>query len=66
MLFRKYDGTLVEIKRYDFKNDALYYQKIMEIMMPQSSVPTLNKNDDSFSLKINSIDKMLLKLSISN
>ena len=24
-------GELIEIKRYDFKNDKLYYEKIMEI-----------------------------------
>jgi hypothetical protein len=28
MIFRRYDGTLVEIKRIDFSNDLLYYQAI--------------------------------------
>ena len=31
MLFRTFDGTLVEIRKYDFKNDKLYYEKIMKI-----------------------------------
>lgn len=32
MLFRKRDGTMVEIKRYDYKNDAIYYQKLFELL----------------------------------
>ena len=31
MLFRDINGKLIELNRYDFKNDKLYYQKIMEI-----------------------------------
>jgi hypothetical protein len=31
MLFRDINGNLVEINKYDFKNDKAYYQKIMEI-----------------------------------
>jgi hypothetical protein len=31
MLFRDINGNLIEVNRYDFKNDKLYYQKIMEI-----------------------------------
>jgi hypothetical protein len=31
MLFRTNKGELVEIKKYDFPNDKLYYQKLMEI-----------------------------------
>ena len=31
MLFRDVNGNLIELNRYDFKNDKLYYQKIMEI-----------------------------------
>lgn len=30
MLFRNSEGKLIEIKRYDFKNDKLYYEKIFE------------------------------------
>ena len=31
MIFRDNNGNLIELNRYDFKNDKLYYQKIMEI-----------------------------------
>ena len=31
MLFRTVDGKLIEINKYDFKNDKLYYSKIMSI-----------------------------------
>jgi hypothetical protein len=31
MLFRTVDGDLVEINRYTFKNDKIYYEKIMEV-----------------------------------
>ncbi len=31
MLFKHANGELKEIKRYDYKNDRLYYTKIMDI-----------------------------------
>jgi hypothetical protein len=31
MLFRTVDGKLIEINKYDFKNDKLYYEKIRSI-----------------------------------
>jgi len=34
MLFRSNRGELIELKKYDFSNDKLYYQKIMEINKP--------------------------------
>lgn len=39
MLFRTNKGELVEIKKYDFPNDKLYYQKIMEIKKSIKSSP---------------------------
>jgi hypothetical protein len=38
MIFRKSDGTFVEINRYDYKNDKIYYQKIMEVMSTKKNV----------------------------
>ena len=38
MLFRTIDGKIIEINRYDFKNDKLYYAKIMEIKLPFSKL----------------------------
>ena len=31
MLFRTNKGELIEINKYNYPNDKLYYQKIMEI-----------------------------------
>jgi len=31
MLFRTNQGNLIEIKKYDYLNDKLYYQKIINI-----------------------------------
>jgi len=43
MLFRTGEGKLIEIKKYDFKNDTMYYEKIMEII---SLSPKLEKTFD--------------------
>jgi hypothetical protein len=42
MLFRIASGELVEINRYTFKNDKMYYEKIMEIKKQ-----FINKNKSS-------------------
>jgi hypothetical protein len=31
MLIRKADGKLIEINKYDYKNDHIYYKKIMQL-----------------------------------
>jgi hypothetical protein len=51
MLFRKKDGTLIEININDFKNDYEYYKKIM---ITKSSMFELqeNKNFTSYTKKI--------------
>ena len=38
MLFRTSEGKLIEIKKYAFKNDALYYEKLLEIKKPTSKL----------------------------
>lgn len=30
MIFRTFNGTLVEINRYEFKKDTLYYKEILK------------------------------------
>lgn len=40
MLFRTVEGKLVEIRKYNFKNDKLYYEKILEI---KNAIPKLEK-----------------------
>ena len=44
MLFRDINGNLIELNRYDFKNDKVYYQKIMEI---KKQFTKSNKNEQS-------------------
>lgn len=34
MLFRTSTGALIEIKKYDFSTDKLYYKKLMDIKSP--------------------------------
>lgn len=41
MLFRTNDGKLIEIKKYNFKNDTLYYEKLIDIKSP---IPKLEKS----------------------
>lgn len=40
MLFRTAEGKLIEIRKYSFKNDTLYYEKILEV---KKSLPKLEK-----------------------
>jgi hypothetical protein len=44
MLFRDNNGNLIELNRYDFKNDKLYYQKILEI---KKQFTKSNKNEQT-------------------
>ena len=75
MLFRKQDGSLSEIKRLDFKNDSMYYGKIMDLMMEKktenktanvlnvlNSLNCAKVSDDFDNAKIGNINKILQKL----
>lgn len=42
MLFRNIYGQLVEINRYDYKNDAIYYTKIMELYKVKITASNIN------------------------
>jgi hypothetical protein len=57
MLFRTYIGNLVEIKKYDFSNDKLYFEKIMELKIKSSKS---SKSTKSFE-KINNSSNNTLK-----
>jgi hypothetical protein len=46
MIFRKSDGTLIEINRYEFKNDNVYYQKIMDYIETNGNI-----SDDTTEIK---------------
>jgi hypothetical protein len=54
MLFRTNNGELIEIKRYNYPNDKLYYNKIMEVKqsLPKSFV-SLPKSEKTFNNKNN-------------
>lgn len=32
MIFRKYDGSLIEVKRKDFTTDKAYYEYILKLV----------------------------------
>ena len=43
MLVRKLNGDIIEIYKYDYINDYIYYKKILEIKQSFSKAP-LNNN----------------------
>jgi len=45
MLFRSNKGFLIEIKKYDYPNDKVYYQKIIKI---KSTIVHSNKENPFF------------------
>lgn len=51
MLFRTNNGELIEIKKYNYSNDKLYYNKIMEIK--QSLSKSFIKSEKTFNNKNN-------------
>lgn len=59
MLFRTVSGEVVEIFRYNFKNDKMYYEKIMEIKkhvsnkIQSSKLDYWNKSKEAFNNKNN-------------
>lgn len=56
MIFRDSNGELIEINRYHFKNDKLYYSKIMDIKK-QFTKSDKQKNVNS-NINQNIIDKL--------
>uniref|UniRef100_A0A6C0AQB9 Uncharacterized protein n=1 Tax=viral metagenome TaxID=1070528 RepID=A0A6C0AQB9_9ZZZZ len=57
MLIRINTGELVEINKYNFSNDKLYYQKIMDLKKP------LAKSMPSVKPLVKSLAKSLTKSS---
>jgi hypothetical protein len=54
MLFRTNNGELIEIKRYNYSNDKLYYKKIMDVKQPFSkSFHSSTKSEKTFDNKNN-------------
>jgi len=52
MLFRTNKGELIEINKYDFVNDKLYYEKILEISKPLPKINLFLKKENIESLKL--------------
>jgi hypothetical protein len=53
MLFRTITGEVIEINRYDFINDKLYYAKIIEIKTPFIQLLASAKLKKTFNNKNN-------------
>lgn len=52
MLFRINTGELVEIKKYNFSNDKLYYEKIMENKKKLSKIEKIHdRNNNTLKCK---------------
>lgn len=47
MIFRNSNGKLVEINKYDYSDDMIYYEKIMSIYKEYSKHPKNNSKKDS-------------------
>lgn len=58
MLFRNKDGMIVRISKNDYKNDILYYKKIMNTV---TTVTNTNKNTPSTQMNnmVTTISKLL-------
>jgi hypothetical protein len=52
MIFRTNKGDLIDIKKYNFVNDKLYYQKILEIKGSLAKLSS-NKLEKTFNNKNN-------------
>lgn len=44
MLFRTNKGDLIEIKKYDYSSDNIYYRKIMDIKKESSKLEKTHNN----------------------
>jgi len=53
MLFRTNMGQLIEIKKYDYLNDNLYFKKILEIKKPIYTNTSFSKLEKTFYNKNN-------------
>jgi hypothetical protein len=55
MLFRNISGDIIEINKYDYINDYIYYTKIMEIKETFSKVTKIKNNINYSNIIVNSI-----------
>ena len=55
MLFRDKNNKLIEIKRYDFKNDKIYYNNIINVL----NNTNYKNNNHSKKRTVNKINSLL-------
>lgn len=55
MLFRNKDGLLVEINRYNYKNDSIYYNKVFQTLKTTNCLNT-NFQEENNETKNNKED----------
>ena len=55
MIFRNIDGILIEINKMDYKNDNLYYKKILELKLPFSKLNQINRSYNYSNYLINNV-----------
>jgi len=64
MLFRNAQGKLIELNKYDYKNDHIYYKKIMQL---KDIAKNTSPKDLDFALDSPlSYSKMLIENAIAN
>jgi hypothetical protein len=61
MLFRNISGDIIEINKYDYINDYIYYTKIMETKETFSKVTKIKNNINYSNIIVNSIYNKDLK-----
>lgn len=59
MIFRDYKGKLIEINKLDFKNDKIYYNKIIQIKNPGLYYDLLLNNLNNNNNNINKNNSFL-------
>lgn len=47
MIIRNIHGELIQINKYDYANDKIYYEKIMNIMKDFTKVRLTNNNNNN-------------------
>ena len=60
MIYRNTDGNLVEIKKFDYKNDYMYYKKILELKQPFTKSNQINISYNYSSFVINNVVNKVL------
>ena len=66
MIFRNNNGELLDINKCDFKNDRLFYKKIVDIKKPEPFTK-LNEMDEMKQMnQTNDMKKYIKKVNFSN